>query len=41
VELATAEAEAQWAGLGKRGRRIARLIAWEKVFGQRSHAPAP
>jgi DNA-binding CsgD family transcriptional regulator len=39
--MAMAEAEAQRAGTGKRSRSIARLIAWEKVFGQRSHAPAP
>jgi DNA-binding CsgD family transcriptional regulator len=40
VAMATAEAEARCAGTGKRSRRIARLIAFEKVFGQRSHAPA-
>jgi DNA-binding CsgD family transcriptional regulator len=38
--MAIAEAEARCAEPGKRG-RIACLIAWEKVFGQRSHAPAP
>jgi Bacterial regulatory proteins, luxR family len=38
--MATAEAEVRCAGTGKRTRRIARLIASEKVFGQRSHAPA-
>ena len=38
---AMAEAEARRAGTGKRNRTIARLIAWEKVFGQRSHAAAP
>jgi DNA-binding CsgD family transcriptional regulator len=40
-QQAMAEAEARRAGTGKRNRTIARLIAWEKVFGQRSHAAAP
>ena len=39
-QQAMAEAEAQRAGTGKRSRSIARLIAWEKVFGKRSHAAA-